>query len=370
MIDLNWTESTFGIAFTFLISFAIYVMYFYRQYGKNQKWSSSKINKILILFSLILIVVVSENSGSDWYHYQQLVKEYDFTFNARNYGEPVYGYIIQLVDKNYLMFRLAVWGTAFFLTCLAFKRFDVNVNVAVYLIVSCFLLKYNYSRSTLAMASYFLGLSFLLKPMKGKIFSLILVSLLFWGSYEFHHSFFPVLFLTVVAFIPFKRPFIVILLLLLLPYFATLISSQFVILDSFDDEYMLNKLENYLARESEEMTLYGIIQNIISYGAFVVPLILISIVVFKKNRIISLPMLRLWRVMLAISMFAASFLFMGLMSMLFTYRYLYMTFIPITILTVYLYQNKLISKLKFNIILFCGVISNMYALLYNIYKLA
>ena len=143
MIDLNWTESTFGIAFTFLISFAIYVMYFYRQYGKNQQWSQNKLNLWLFLFSLILIIVVSANSSSDWYHYQQLVKEYDTTLNARNYGEPVYGYIIQFVDKNYLLFRLAVWGTAFLFTFFAFKRFDVNVNVAVYLIVSCYLLKYN-----------------------------------------------------------------------------------------------------------------------------------------------------------------------------------------------------------------------------------
>ena len=45
--------------------------------------------------SILLIVIASASSGSDWFSYQQRVWNYDFSNGATNYGEPGYGYFIK-----------------------------------------------------------------------------------------------------------------------------------------------------------------------------------------------------------------------------------------------------------------------------------
>ena len=369
MIDLNWTEQTFGLALLFNIAFFLFVITYYKRYIVYPSWNKTTIDCGLACFSLCLIIFVSSSSSSDWYHYQTMVWDYDFTPGAHNHGEPVYGYIIKLVNKNYFLFRLVVWGGAFFLACLSFKRFGINVNVAVFFLVAVFLIKFNYARVSLAMASYFYGLSFLFKPIKRKRFlSLVLVTPFLWGAYEFHHSLLPVILLTLIAYLPLDKPVVAILLFLVIPFMASYVFANFNILGSYADEDLYSKFNRYMEKESEEANFLGHIANVIQYGAFVIPLIIDSIVIFKSKENVSMPMRRMLRVSISITLFAMMFMFMNFFNTVFTYRYLFMTFIPLTILSIYLYQNRLLKKNLFFLIVLWGIGSNLYGLLYGLYK--
>lgn len=371
MIDLRWTELSFGLSLLFNFSFILYIVLFFRNSVFKPSLKRKKINYWQILFSLYLIIFVSTSSSSDWYHYQDMVWNYNYNNATMNYGEPIYKYIISFVDKNYFLFRIVVWGGAFLLSCLSFKRFGIRINTAVFFLIAVFLVRYNYTRATFAMAFFFLGFSIMIIPFKRyKVVSFILALLLFYCAYELHRSMLPVLLLTIAAFLPFEKPYIVIPSMIALPILSTILSLQFSVIDSMVDDDVADKLNKYLERDTGTATFYGVIAEIIMYSTFLIPFIIDSVVVLKnRKRNIITPIKRLYSLTVTITLFATLFLFMGLLSTVFTYRYLFMTSIPLTILTVYFFQHKLMSERLFRIIILCGAFSNLYFLLYGLYRL-
>lgn len=364
MIDLLWTDLTFELSLLFNISYVLFFLLFYKKCVINQT-GNSRLSFFLLFYALLLVILVSAGSNSDWYSYQDMVWNYDLHVGASNYGEPFYGYLINAVNQNYLLFRLCVWGGAFVLSCFTFKRFGVNVNSATFFLISVYLIRFNYARASLAFSSYFLGLSFLLRPIKGqRILSFVLTVLFFWGAYEFHYSLLPVILLSVMAFLPLDKPFVVIILLLSLPLLASIINNN---LDFFDSDYIASKLETYEERDDGRANFLGIIAKILMYGAFVIPILISSRVMTKHNRLIDLPIKRLFRVMIGIFIFALTFLFMGYKTEVFFYRYLFMTMIPLAVICVYLYRGKMMSKTMFTVILGWGIMSTVQPLLTGLY---
>lgn len=368
MLELSWTEPTIGIMLLFNIVFLLYVIIYYRKFVVRPIWGKKRPSMDLVFFSILLIIILSANGSSDWYHYQSMVWNYDFTIGAHNHGEPVYGYIIQFVNKNYLLFRIIVWGGALLLCLLSFKRLDINPNVALFFLVTVYLFKFNYARASLGMSSYFFGLSYLLNPTKKRLFNVIIIGLSFWGAYEFHHSMLPVILFTIAALLPIDRPFVAVLAIAAMPIIASYVFSNLSILEQIGEEDLFGKASRYMAKESEGANFFGKIYNVIKYGAFVLPLVVDNIVIRKNLSNVPLRMKRLLRITLAIVLFAVMFLFMNLSNEVFTYRYLYMTLIPLTILTVYLYQNGLLTKKFFSLIVLWGIGANVYDLLYGLYK--
>lgn len=371
MIDFNWTSLTFNLALLFFVLFILYIVMYYKKCVTCPNWQQTKGSFCLLLFSLLLIIVVANGNGSDWFSYQGMVWEYSFLEGAINYGEPIYWYIIKFVNRNYLLFRLVVWGGAFLVTCLSFRRFNVNVNVAVFALVSMYLCTFNYARATLGMACYFGGLSFVLKPLKkNKLINLLLIVLLFIGAYSFHHSMLTLLVFTIVVLLPVERPVILVGLIVLLPVIASLISSNFNYIDRFGDEYLSNKVAGGVAHVGEAANVYGMITNVINYGSFFLPLVVFSVALFKHHKKIEKSIIRLYRITLCVSFFAISFLFMGMNSLLLFYRHLYMTMIPLIILCTYFYEYQLLSRRWFSIIVIWGIVSQGFSLLYNLYSLS
>ena len=368
MIDLSWTELSVGLALFFNASYARYILSYYRRYSTRFLCNKSSLNKSLVFFSLLLIIFVSSGSNSDWYHYQDMVWNYKFYDGAHNHGEPIYGYIIQFINKNYLLFRLIVWGGAFLIVIRTFKRFELNINTAIFFLIAVFLLKFNYARASLAMSCYFFALSFLIKPEKaGMILNLVVAALFFWAAYEFHHSLLPVILLTSAVYIPLDKPIVAISLIITIPSFASYVFSHLNLLSNFVNEESIQKLGGYIQQETEQANFFGQIRNVIQYGAFVLPLIIDILTVFKHKKVVEISIQRLLRITIAITLFAIMFLFMNIQSTVFTYRYLFMTFIPLTIISVHLFQSGIMKKRLFCLILLWGIGSNVYELLYGLY---
>ena len=166
MIDFSWTGCTRGLSVFFVFLYTLFVVLYYRKNVTNFSFQKNRGDFLMILFAVVLIIIVAASDQSDWFAYQRIVKDYDFTPGAYHHMEPIYGFIIRIVNRNYLLFRIIVWGGAFLLVGLTFKRFEINQNVSIFLLVTAFLLTFNYARATLAMACYYYGLSFLIKPIK------------------------------------------------------------------------------------------------------------------------------------------------------------------------------------------------------------
>lgn len=366
MIELNWTSLSLGLALSFFLLFFFFVCAFYKKCVFSPLWQKKKVNFWLVLLAVLLVIVVSIDT--DWFSYQRLVWNYDFTEGAYNHGEPIYAYIVRLINKNYLLFRIIVWGGALLLSCLTFRRLNLNINVALYFLIAMYLIRFNYARASLAMACYFMGLSFLVKPLgKEKLLNFLLVVLFFYGAYAFHHSTIVLAMLTIVFFLPLEKPYVWLLLLIIIPFMSMLSNVYFSLADSMDNDYLLSKYSGYLNEVSSKNNIFGIIGDIISYAAFLVPLLIIAKSVVKHRACLTISIVRFFRITMAIVLFASTFLFMGLESMVLFYRYLFMTMIPLTILSVWLYSRNLMSRKAFSLIVLCGVFSNLFKLIYAVY---
>ena len=368
MFDFTWSEHTLTNVLYCIIIYGLFVALFYRRNVTDALSQKKTPNVWMLLFALLLII--SACIDTDWFHYREMVYDYDVVIGASNYGEPIYRYFIDWVGQNYLLFRLIVWGLAFLLTCIAFRRFEVNINLAVFFLIAVFLIKFNYARATLGMASFYVGLSYLIKPRKGHlVFSLICVALFFWGAYEFHHSMLILIILApLVVFLPMDKPLILLVVLLALPFIASILNESFVLVDQFDNEYISEKLNRNLERESSRANVFGIIQSAISYGVFIIPIIVNSVVLSKNHRCVSSTMIKMYRVTISIVILAISFLFMGLESRLFVYRILFMSFIPLTILTVYLFENRLMNRKSYRVIVLWGILAVVFVLFILFYR--
>ncbi len=366
MFDFSWSEHTLGNVLYCSILYALFVLLYFKRYIQREALQSTKYNYSLLSVALLLIITACIDT--DWFHYRDMVLEYDLSSDTLNYGEPIYWFVIKLVGKNYFLFRMIVWGGAFLMAVASFKRFEININNAVFFIVAVFLVKFNYGRATLGMASYFLGLSFLLVSTRRLFLNVLLAVVFLWGSYEFHHSMLLLIFLIPTVVLPIDKASFSFILLLLLPFIAYLFKSNLSLVDYIEDEYILEKMDKYMEQKGAVSNIFGIIQSVIGYGVFIVPLVIDSVVIFKKHNKIGNFILKLYRIMISTAFLAVIFLFMNLESNIFVYRVLYMTFIPLTILTVYLFEQKLLSKSSYKFIVIWGIVAISYVLLHLLYE--
>ena len=363
MLDFTWSDHTLVNVLYCIVIYSVFILLFYKRYVTNGLVKDPQTNKFLLFAAFVLIVTACIDG--DWFHYRDMVMYYDFSEGAQNYGERIYWYIIKLVKQNYLLFRIVVWGAAFIITIFSFKRFNIDINIAVFFLIAVFLVKFNYARATLGMASCCMAVSYLLKPKKGPLLvNLALAALFFWGAYEFHHSVLILVALCIVTiYLPIDKPIIVIVLLFLMPFFAAFLKDNLILVDQLENEYLSDKLEQYLDRSSGASNLLGIIAGFIGYGVFAVPILLDTIVIVQNRKRIPVSFIRLYRIIISTSILAVSFSFMGLESSVFVYRILFMAFIPLTILTVYLFENHFLSKKRYTYCVLWGMFAISFKLL-------
>ena len=372
MIDFYWTQASLLTTFLCLLLYSFFIIHYYKTCTIDLFNSSiPKNNSWLFIWSAILVIYLCIDN--DWYHYQQMVWNYDFSVGAINYGEKIYGLIARIVNKNYILFRIIVWGGALLLSKQTFERYEVNVNAAIYFLISVFVLKFGYARSTLGMACYFYGLSFWTSPLKGKkLLSITIGCLFFWLSTLFHSSCSVLVALTISIFLPINK-FTVVGSFILLPILGIYLKSFFDLISlsgSLSDEYLINRMNSYSDRIDNQANLFGIISNIIMYGTFFIPLIGIVVIVLKDTMRLTCSQLKLFKVTFSLTILSITFLFTGLSTNVYFYRLLFMTFIPISIFVVALYKKGYLTKKYFKLILYWGIVSNLYRILLMIYKIS
>lgn len=356
MIDIFWTQASVETCLYCFILFMCFWLFFQKRVLDIDSNKSIGIT----LFSILLLLTFCPEG--DFYHYQSNV--WHFKYNSvDNYWEPFYNYLVPLCRYNYLLFRIVVWGGAYWFSRIAFKRYGVNENFASFLLVTSFLVTFNYARASLAFASFFLGYSFISVPTEKKWIGYSFAIVMFYLAYQFHHSSFVlILVFLVMLFVPVNKKSMI-LCFLLIPVLSSII-SDYLYTDFFGNEYLDGKIEHYSQVEGgDAMTWKGYIRTFISYGAFIFPLAVNTIAIIKYKDKVMWYIRKLNNSIIAIVALACSFLFIGVESMVFFYRIFYMPLIGLVIVTTYLYQEELISRRIVNMILIFGALNTLYTLL-------
>ena len=369
MIDFTFTQGSLALALYCTLFYALLIIPNYRTCTDTYSDDVHSNNARFIFFLGVLVYSVSCSINGDFYHYQDIVKNYDFTPGARNHGEVVYKYIIAFVNKNYLLFRIIVWGSALVIFWKTLKRFEIDNYKVTFFMVATYILVFSYARSSLAMSLYFFGVSYIIKP--NTYFSYIYGLTLILASFFFHHSIIVAIVLTPIIWINLTKEKIIIVTILfsiILFLFPNFIENTLLKFLLTNNEELYNQLDFYSKREVESINWKGVIYEFSGYATFFFPLcVCVKTIYFNTEKCIEKEYEKIFRIVIGLTMIAMSFLLLDLQGKVFFYRILYMTFIPLSIIVCHLVNNGLIEENLFKKIINVGIFAQMYRLLYSIY---
>lgn len=366
MFDLSLGEITrTGYIFCSMFFFFILAIYWKRAV---MKVAINKTKGDILLLFLIIIFSVTAMCFGDFWGYMADVEMY-YPGIPRFHLEKVYEYIIICINKNYFLFRTIVWGGAAIFYYMAAKKYRVNTLLSLFIMFAMYTMIFCYARATLAMAIYFLGFAMFCKGKEHhKKSDVILGVIVMLVSYIFHTSASILIMLTAAYYIRITKenykPMLILIILVGL--------SIDVLFDSFlnsmqgSDNRIGEKSEYILEFGSDEQekinaTLFGYLALIWEYVPFYLTFYVVSkIFLYGKRAIPSNTMVALFRVTFFIVVLATSFLMFSSKSLTFFYRILYMSFMPLSILTVYLFTNSYMPYKKYKLILYAGGGWNIY----------
>lgn len=207
--------------------------------------------KGLIIFLVILFCLFAF-WGADYFHYMEW-----FIINKGGAGEGhienVYLYILKF-SPTYTIFRLIIWGSAFFLLWKTSTRLKLDNKYFLFLFVICYLLRFSYSRTALGVAILFYGISFLIKPDRNKLFSYIWAFGVVVAAFFFHRSMLFAILPVFLSIVKLRRPYIIIALALF-PFVVYVVNNLLY------EHIMLNELV------ADDSTQYSAMQAYMNYDA-------------------------------------------------------------------------------------------------------
>lgn len=369
MFDFPFEESNFWTAL-YCIVFFLYLVWinFKRGIANIHKVKIPTYKKQCAVFLIAFFIVTHCYSG-DFFHFMETVHNYDFTPGRYNYGEKIYLLIGEVLNRNYFLFRIVVWGGSFILFCLTAKRMNIPVYYAAIFLALSFSITFSYARVTAAMATFFYGLSFLCIPMnKSKVRGYFIGFVLIICSTYFHNSAFIMAILSIMVFLPLRKK-LVVLIICLIPLLSLLLKDYFELFlyDESTDEVVARKMQRYSERELD----FGIsryILNTTKYLSFYFPIIICLYTIFKyKIHQISDTILRMEKVVFGLVLTSTCFIFLGQDFFTFYYRILFMTMIPLCLISTKLYYDQIISRKMYLWCCIPGIVSQAMFYCYNLY---
>lgn len=282
-----------------------------------------------------------------------------FYTNFISAKDPLYEQISDFAFDSYTLFRFLVWGTALYLYKCICKRFELSYNISIYIFIFFFLLTFSYARVSLAMACFFYGLSFMIKPnninLPRRAFSIMILFLLaFWA----HRSILVLICISPISLIPLtkKRLFLLLLLLPIFVFVLNIIVNHFLVAESVSSSFS-GSAQHYVKLKTEmnfnwKYSLMIYLRNISFYIA---TCFLIWKLIIRNIDNADCYIYKLLTITIVILIIASSFFIIsgsvGFGLFIIGYRYLYMLGIPLCTLLAYAYENNYCSKRSVNLIL-------------------
>lgn len=359
MFDFPFVESSSSLILHSSVFFLFIIGLYW--YSCVQKVSFYKTKGTVPLLFLIIAFAVTAWYTGDFWGYQGIVKSYrpDPSFISL---EVLYGFIIEVSNNNYLFFRIVVWGSAAVLYLLIAKIFKVNTLLSLFVMFILYVTVFSYARATLAMAIYFLGFTIFTKGIElNKKINIIFGLAILVSSYFYHSSMAVMIILAVFYFVPISKKSIILIIILAVLIGSTInqLTDSFMgYMLGFDDARISEKMGSYLNKEEREVvdrSLFGIIGLIWEYIPFYLTFLIISRIMFKEDQS-KLPksIVGLYRISFIVVLLSTALLVFTSKSYILFYRYLYMSFIPLSILTVFMFTKGYMSKRQYKTIIYAG----------------
>lgn len=335
--------------------------------GKSVEISSlSHANSLFyaINFLLITLFLVFQFTESDYWGYMNLF------YDNVDLPEPLQNWIRSKFDDFYI-WRLAVWGGAFIVFLLIFKRLDLNPRVFFPLFVLCYLPRF-ISREQLGIAIMFLGSTYLLKPIRLKKLSYVLGVLLILVSYFFHNSMVVSIGMLIPAFfrVDIKIARLILILFVPLIFFVNYLLSGTTILSAFEESStgVDKRIAIYSELEVEAYNIKGLIRQFIYWSPIVLMLFDVIVRSSRKGLVFVLPSFIRYYLNYWFYMFVLSFIFYWQSSSLFvSVRFLDKSLFPMVLVLSYWFAVQKPNK-KTEISLWLFLISLSINYLYLLYK--
>ena len=323
----------------------------------------------LLLFALTCFV------SADFFHYygnMAMFKNQAYVDPNANM-EAFYQRLIYYVNGDYFLFRLVVWGIGLMLIILAACQFGANVYHTLFVVLAGFVLTYSYARATLAIATFSMGAVMICMAVtkKRKLISLIVGVCVVASAICFHRSLLPML--AIVLFwilLPWKKKlskYSLWLFPLFVALFYVVVKVAFEELLTIsntmeDDSVALDKVEFYSEQEVAKSNMNGYIRLALQYSTFYLPMFILSRVLSSEKvlQMVDKKVVWLYLITFLIFAFATSFLFLDIDSSVLFYRYLFMSFILLSILIVYLNDKGMLTTKQYHCMMACFIIYNLF----------
>lgn len=311
-----------------------------------------------VLFLLVLVFAIMSWTNGDWMHYRHFVQD---GIGSSESMEDFYNWLKETVSGNYLLFRIVVWGLALIMLIMAFRLYGIAEYDGLFFLFVVFINYFDYSRSALGIAVYFCGLAVMLsgKSWKRRLFGIIVLSC---ATY-FHRSTVVLIMLTPLCFFPINRKTAVPIIIVLILSFMSLKGLFLSFMDkaiSSDDAGMADKASYYINQERGTIvsgSIIGILIGYWKYSVFYILFIFDTLVIFKREVYRELPsqVKALYNIMASLLILSVMIYYFNIGHLALYYRFLMMLYVPLTVITVYLFSNHYIKRFTYlKLLAYCG----------------
>lgn len=360
IFDITPLENSFNQNFYCVIFYtiALFIGFIY-----NIRYESASANNRGLEFFLIgcvFIYCLTSFTNGDYYHYYEYVKGLK-KVNTERGLEPIYQYLILFLHNNYLLFRVCVWGLALILYIKTLERFGVNINLALFFLLACFLNTFSYARATLGMAMFFYGYAMFYNPKSMSTIEKIVGIIFMFISMTFHRSMSIMIVIWLFTLVvPFNKR-VIVLMLGILPISIFVVQNMFghfLEIGYMPDDILLRKANGYSQKVTQTSNWKGLLQMFLQYSTFYIPLILMSLRFWFKPSLIVVEkkFLHLGKLVFMTIYLATIFLFIVSTNQVFFYRVLFMTMIPVTILITYMIDWELLDFRCYKFVVCLGIL--------------
>lgn len=365
-----WIKAIYWGLYMLVFVYAIRKTLFLVTEDKKQREVSGLFVALFALYAVFYCI------NSDYFNYRNWLNVTNISYWNK---EKVYLYLVLFCrslpfNYPYEVFRLIVWGGGVYIvyqTYLLYRKFLLP-GLTLLLLFVCYAGTFSYARASLAMAVYFFGIALYLNYKKRSMRFLGIFLAIF--SYFFHREMLIGIVLLPCLFIPFERKemsFFSIFLLLSAIIAISFVGSNLSYLDQiFDNDEITSKIEKYNAEESKTFRISTFVRYFKHFFSFY-----LVTRFFKAGKVprsdfrkyrgkilcrkkVPNSIIGMYRITFGILLLSVAFMIIFGLRSVYSYRILYMSMIPLTLMIGYGYNKGYFTKWQFVFLMLVVLLNN------------
>ena len=348
-----WIKTLYWGLYMVVFVYAVWKTQILRPKYKRHVEASS----LIVLFFAAYAVFYCVNP--DYFRYREWIYGRDFSYWEK---EKIYVYIILFCrmlpfDYPFEVFRLIIWGGGLLLVFLTAKQYCslLMPGLTVLFLFVFYSSTFCYARASLAMAVFFVGVSVHLWGEK-RLVKMLGIGLAI-SAYFFHHELIMGIATLPCILMPFEKKstlFFSLVLLVIIIIGINYINSNLELMESiFGADELADKMEELNEQEQGAFRM----STFVKYVNFFYPFYLITIIFYRYKKLPD-AIVGIYRITFALLMATVAFFVVSGSRSTYTYRVMYITIIPMSILISYCYNQGLFKKYQFAILLLLALLAN------------